>query len=249
MASNYPAALDTIPTNKLDVTGQGSGDHAGHHNTMADAINKIEAELGVNPSGSFATLVLRLAALQAISEKGQPSGYASLDSSGKIPQGQLPGAGIPSGAVMAFGGTGAPSGFLICDGSAVSRTTYADLFTAIGIVHGAGDGSTTFNLPDYRGRGLVGMGTHADVNAIGKNEGEILANRRPKHKHTVNDPGHTHTIPKFGGSGGTGLHGDSTIPDTAPSTNSATTGVSVGPQTTAPTDSMAYGVVNFIIKT
>jgi microcystin-dependent protein len=62
--------------------------------------------------------------------------------------GQLTGNGAcPPGALMDFGGTTAPTGWLICDGQAVSRTTYAALFTAIGTTWGAGDGSTTFNVP------------------------------------------------------------------------------------------------------
>lgn len=64
---------------------------------------------------------------------------------------------IPIGAVMPFAGSSAPTGFLMCDGSAVSRTTYSALFAAIGTAHGTGDGSTTFNLPDYRGRFLRGV--------------------------------------------------------------------------------------------
>jgi microcystin-dependent protein len=56
-----------------------------------------------------------------------------------------------SGMVVDFAGSTAPEGWLECDGSAVSRTTYADLFAAIGVIHGSGDGSTTFNLPDARG--------------------------------------------------------------------------------------------------
>lgn len=65
--------------------------------------------------------------------------------------------GIPSGAVFQFAGTVAPYGYLLCDGSAISRSDYADLFLAIGNAHGSGDGSTTFNLPDYRGRFLRGV--------------------------------------------------------------------------------------------
>jgi len=61
------------------------------------------------------------------------------------------------GHVLSFTGSVAPSGTLICDGSAVSRTTYAQLFALIGVTHGQGDGSTTFNLPDYRGRFLRGV--------------------------------------------------------------------------------------------
>lgn len=64
--------------------------------------------------------------------------------------------GVPSGALIAYAGSTTPSGWLLCDGSAVSRTTYASLFTAIGTTHGVGDGSSTFNLPDMRGRVAAG---------------------------------------------------------------------------------------------
>jgi microcystin-dependent protein len=57
-------------------------------------------------------------------------------------------ADAPVGAIVPYGGDTAPTGYLLCDGSAVSRTTYADLFAVIGTKYGSGDGSTTFNLPD-----------------------------------------------------------------------------------------------------
>lgn len=63
---------------------------------------------------------------------------------------------VPSGVVMAFAGATAPTGWLLCGGALVSRTTYADLFAAIGTAHGSGDGSTTFALPNYAGRFLRG---------------------------------------------------------------------------------------------
>ena len=63
----------------------------------------------------------------------------------------------PPGLVAAFAGPVVPAGWLPCDGSAVSRSNYAALFTAIGTVHGSGDGASTFNLPDYRGRFLRGV--------------------------------------------------------------------------------------------
>ena len=67
------------------------------------------------------------------------------------------GATVPPGAIVAFGGVTPPSGWLLCDGTEVSRTgTTAALFAVVGIAHGSGDGSTTFNLPDYRGRFLRG---------------------------------------------------------------------------------------------
>lgn len=65
---------------------------------------------------------------------------------------------FPSGFLSMFAGSAAPSGWLICDGSAISRTTYANLFAVIASTYGAGDGSTTFNIPDLRSRFAVGAG-------------------------------------------------------------------------------------------
>ena len=69
----------------------------------------------------------------------------------------------PTGTVLDYAGATAPSGFLECDGSAVSRTTYASLFSVLSTVYGAGNGSTTFNLPDLRGRFALGRGTGTKV--------------------------------------------------------------------------------------
>lgn len=86
----------------------------------------------------------------------------------------LVGSVIPPGVIQAFGGGTVPSGWLLCDGSTASRSTYSALFAAVGIVHGQGDGSTTFHLPDLRGRFLRGadnMGTGAagrDPDAAGR---------------------------------------------------------------------------------
>lgn len=69
---------------------------------------------------------------------------------------------LPAGTIIPFAGNVVPEGFLICNGAAVSRTTYASLFAAIGTLYGTGDGSTTFNLPDARDRVLQGAsGTHS----------------------------------------------------------------------------------------
>lgn len=71
--------------------------------------------------------------------------------------------GMPIGTAVPGGRTTPPPGTLLCDGSAVSRTTYAALFAVIGIAHGQGDGSTTFNLPDYRGRFIRGVDGSAGI--------------------------------------------------------------------------------------
>lgn len=77
------------------------------------------------------------------------------------------GVGTPAGAVMAFAMNSAPAGWLAADGSNVNRTTYAALFSAIGTTYGAGDGSTTFALPDLRGYFVRGSGTNSDGTAAG----------------------------------------------------------------------------------
>ena len=67
---------------------------------------------------------------------------------------------IPAGTIMAYGGASAPTGYLLCDASAVSRTTYARLFAAVGTAFGTGDGSTTFNVPDLRDKVPLGKGSN-----------------------------------------------------------------------------------------
>lgn len=64
----------------------------------------------------------------------------------------------PPGSMMMYAGSSAPAGYLMCDGTAYSRTTYANLYAVIGTTFGAGDGSTTFNVPDFRSRIGVGVG-------------------------------------------------------------------------------------------
>lgn len=123
-----------------------------------------------------------------------------LDGSAKLPAVDgsaltgLPG-GTPSGSLVAYAGASAPSGWLLADGSAVSRTTYASLYTAIGTAWGVGDGSTTFNLPDMRGRVPVGSGTitfsetvaAASVGTTG-NTFTVASNTSPKQKWVTGMP-------------------------------------------------------------
>jgi microcystin-dependent protein len=91
--------------------------------------------------------------------------------------------GVPAGGVMAFAMNSAPSGWLAADGAAVSRSTYARLFAAIGTTHGAGDGSTTFALPDLRGYFVRGSGTNSDGTAAGT-FGVKQADELKAHTHT-----------------------------------------------------------------
>ena len=106
---------------------------------------------------------------------------------------------VPSGMIMPFGGTASPTGFLSCDGSAVSRSTYATLYTAIGTTWGSGDGSSTFNLPDLRAMFLRGTGTHGTANMAKGTDfsapavGTIENDQMQDHKHqTIMSPGTTY---------------------------------------------------------
>ena len=72
---------------------------------------------------------------------------------------------MPSGIIEMFAGSTAPNGWLICDGSTVSRKTYSDLFKIIGTTYGAGNSNDTFTLPDMRGRTPIGVGTGAGLTA------------------------------------------------------------------------------------
>lgn len=100
----------------------------------------------------------------------------------------VPTSGIETGTIVSFAGDIAPDGYMICDGAAVSRTQYQELFATIGTKYGAGDGSTTFNIPDLRGRVIVGLNSSdTDFNTLGKTGGEKA------HTSTINEiPPHNH---------------------------------------------------------
>ena len=108
---------------------------------------------------------------------------------------------VPAGAVIEFAGAVAPTNYLLCNHQEVSRTTFATLFARIGIIYGAGDGSTTFNVPDRADVAPVGVGELALGATTGNKEITIAEDQMPKHKHdtavdsvaSVSDPGHPHT--------------------------------------------------------
>lgn len=155
-------------------------------------------------------------------------------------------ASVPTGAVLPHAGASAPSGFVLCDGSAISRATYAGLFAEIGTTYGAGDGSTTFNVPDLRGRVPLGAGTgdaadataHALADKSGAETHTLTISEMPSHAHP-NTAG-SNTFSSTDDAGNT-LQGGSVVagPGTSGSTGSGGAHNNLPP----------FLTLNFIVKT
>lgn len=100
-----------------------------------------------------------------------------------------------AGMIYMYAGSAAPNGYLICDGSAVSRTTYSALFSIIGTSYGSGDGETTFNLPNMSGRISVGVSRNYALASVGGSETvSLFVDDLPSHVHEVPQHGHANTL-------------------------------------------------------
>jgi len=140
---------------------------------------------------------------------------------------------LPAGAIVPFGGAAAPAGWLLCDGAAVSRTTYAALFAAVGTTFGVGDGSTTFTLPDLRGRFPLGKAAAGTGSTLGGTGGAL---DHAHDAHVVTQPS-AHTEQ---------LRGITVGADTQVVTGETHSGTAVAPHAAA---NAPFQVVHFIVKT
>lgn len=223
MATSFPSGLDAL-TNPTSSDGLNSPDHAGQHANVNDAIEALEAKVGVNGSAVTSSLDYMVAASKVVTDKVDPASAstnqvlkfngskfvpatgASVTVSDTPPTSPTPQAGdqwyesdtgrqliyydgfwveigstattnvnandlsgtvlasnvvssalIPVGVINPYAGSTAPTGWLLCSNQPVSRTTYSALFAVIGTTYGSGDGSTTFNVPDLRGRTVAGL--------------------------------------------------------------------------------------------
>ena len=141
---------------------------------------------------------------------GNETVSGNLSVAGTLTVAGLPAGFSPTGSVTMYAAASAPTGWLLCNGAAVSRTTYAALFAVTGTTFGAGDGSTTFNLPNYTNRMPIGVGSGYSLASTGGSATTTLsAGNLPSHSHnysgttggtsnghthTINDPGHAHSI-------------------------------------------------------
>ncbi len=168
-----------------------------------------------------------------------------------------------TGTIKLWSAAAAPSGYLLCDGSAVSRTTYAALFAVCGTTFGSGDGSSTFNLPDLRGRAPIGVGTgdasDATAHTLGEKEGTerhaMIEAEMPSHTHAVTDPGHEHgpdigTAFLVNSAGALEYPGGGGTADESATTSTETTGITLGTTGSglAHPNMQPSLTVNFIIK-
>jgi len=238
------------------IAGAAAIAFAGVPNTFTSGEGLSSSKMNAN----FSALDGRLSALETA------AGETATDGGTTVP------VFVPAGTVVAFAGVlgGAvtpPAGWLLCDGRAVSRTTYAALFGAIGTTAGAGDGATTFNLPDYRGYFLRGLDSEMtpsrdpDVagrtalnsgGSTGASVGTLEADAFASHTHGVIDPGHVHdmTFARDYNTTGTNRYVSYPAPGQLNVNNNtlpATTGISL--QNSGGAESRPKNVaVNYIIK-
>lgn len=160
--------------------------------------------------------------------------FIACDTTNGVALAAAPAIGTPVGAIQQYAGSSAPTGWLLCYGQAISRTIYSSLFSVISTTYGSGDGSTTFNLPDCRGRAMVGLdnmgGSDAGrldwANALGTAGGEqyhtLVTSEIPSHTHTDSGHAHTYTQPsQFGVVAGGANYFGVTVATQATGTNSA----------------------------
>lgn len=157
---------------------------------------------------------------------------------------------VPAGIVSAFAGVTAPAGWLMCFGQAVSRTEYSALFTALSTTYGSGDGSTTFNIPDLRGRAIAGVdnmgGTAASrLTSTVLTASNTLGATGGTQTHTMTTaemPAHSHTYPGAA-NGATGANFTAVVLNSTGVTATSTVGSGTAHLNTQPTI-----VLNYIIK-
>jgi microcystin-dependent protein len=166
---------------------------------------------------------------------------------------------MPTASLMPYAGSSAPTGYLLCDGAAISRTTYSDLFGIVGTTYGVGDGSTTFNIPDLRGRVIAGQddmgGTSANrlTGQSGGLNGDNLGATGGAETHLLTAaesglPDHTHSISisTLTGSGGPDPRVSGVVSNTGVPGNVTTTGTDAS---SAHNNVQPTIILNYIIKT
>lgn len=190
-ANNNATLANTAATNansKANLANT-AATNANSKATLANtaAINADDATTRANTAAEEAEHLIEVGVDNVVVEKineqkNKANGIAGLSANGKLTKmptytdvGAAPESAVPIGKIDIFAGRNIPNGFLICDGRAVSRTTYSKLYGVIGTVYGSGNGSTTFNLPNMQGRVPAGFKEDdLNFNVLGQQKGSIF---------------------------------------------------------------------------
>jgi microcystin-dependent protein len=268
--------VNTNPVGGSDYLSDGDNHIRGIKNVLLNTFPNIDGAVTPTPAElnslagrqSFVDTLLQAATTQAALAA---VGFTSLSgAAGKVPVVNSGETGfdyafaLPTGALVPYAGSAAPSGFLLCYGQAISRTTYATLFTAIGTTYGVGDGATTFNLPDLRGRVVAGQddmgGASADRLTAGSKaaldgdtlgatggveEYALLEAEMPRHDHNLSlDRGQGQIDALSNGDGIMGASDNGGLASMTSSSDISNTGNNEAHTNVQPTI-----VLNYIIKT
>lgn len=192
------AAVRAVPSDVVDdSTPQLGGNLDVNGNSIVSVSN---GDIAITPNGTGDVIIDGIKYPQADGSAGE---FLKTDGSGQLSFGNVSASAFSSGMLMPYAGATAPTGWLLCYGQAISRTTYADLYSAIGTTYGPGDGSTTFNIPDLRGRTIAGKddmgGTSANrlTDQSGGLDGDVLGDTGGAETHTLVEaelPDHTHEM-------------------------------------------------------
>jgi microcystin-dependent protein len=253
MAKTKISEFDTNPANNTDIDSINIAEGcapSGVNNAIRELMSQLKDQQTGAASDNF-TVGGNLAVTGTSTFTGIPSGPTAAAGTNTT---QLASTAFvlansnPTGGLMMWTTGTAPTGWLLCAGAAVSRSTYSALFAVIGTTFGVGDGTTTFNVPNYTNRFPYGT----TVGATGGSADAIVVSHT--HTATVTDPTHFHSIdyqsvgvpgPDYGSTSGGNTAGTQTNP--------ASTGITVANSTTGASGTNAnlppYLGINFIIKT
>ena len=181
------AAVKAVPADLVDDnTPQLGGNLDVNGNSI---VSVSDGDIAITPNGTGDVIIDGIKYPQA---DGNANEILTTDGSGQLSFTALGSSNsFASGMLMPYAGSSAPTGWLLCYGQAISRTTYSALYAVVGTTYGAGDGATTFNLPDLRGRVVAGKddmgGSSADrlTNQTGGLDGDGLGNSGGTETHTI----------------------------------------------------------------
>jgi microcystin-dependent protein len=241
--------FDSTPANNTDIDGINIAEGcapSGINNAIRELMSQLKNQQTGADSDNF-TVGGNLAVTGTTTFTGVPSGptaSAGTNTTQLATTAFVLSNANPTGGIMMWGTGTAPTGWLLCAGSAVSRSTYAALFAVIGTTFGVGDGSTTFNLPNYSNRMPYGT----TVGTTGGSADAVVVS----HTHTITDPGHSHTVNSFNNTGGAagGANGV-VVPSGTVTAATTTTGITIDTAGVSGTNANLppYLGINFIIKT